>query len=389
MRQLELDDFTFAGEYPWRDEDLMWELHVEKALTDAEISELFRCHLSTVGKWREKHGIENHRGHPKEVFEVLHDPRTLRQLYVEQRLTAQEIADRIDAKACTVRSWLENHDIPRRGAHTRRMEGLSQRLLETLYINHDMTMQEIADELDVGMMTVSKRIHGYSIPVDSSYNGGSQAVIQNPQTLQRLYVDWGLSTHEVAEWLRLSATVVSDSLDRLGIDARREGEPLSNGAVKDEDVLRELYVEKDFSQRGVAEKLGVAIPSVRKHLKRHGFEIKPPTVQRRGERSPHWKGGTENYYGPLWRTRRQQAIERDDRQCQKCGMSLERHVAEHGAELHVHHIVRYADFDDDETAHSLNNLITVCYSCHGDIEGLPIDNRDRERHADAEARGVL
>lgn len=69
-------------------------------------------------------------------------------------------------------------------------------------------------------------------------------------------------------------------------------------------------------------------------------------------------------YGPLWQEQRQKALERDNFECQFCG----REDGENDVGLHVHHQIPYRAFDDDEKAHDLDNLITVCSRCHGRIE---------------------
>jgi 5-methylcytosine-specific restriction endonuclease McrA len=56
---------------------------------------------------------------------------------------------------------------------------------------------------------------------------------------------------------------------------------------------------------------------------------------------------------------------RDCFRCQKCG----KHEEEHDTELHVHHIVPLREFDEPEEANTPTNLVTVCPTCHADVEG--------------------
>jgi hypothetical protein len=69
-----------------------------------------------------------------------------------------------------------------------------------------------------------------------------------------------------------------------------------------------------------------------------------------------------------WSENREKAIERDKQQCQECGMSRGEHREQYGEDLNVHHIKPLKEFDDAEKAHSLDNLKTVCKSCHATIE---------------------
>jgi len=88
----------------------------------------------------------------------------------------------------------------------------------------------------------------------------------------------------------------------------------------------------------------------------------------RGEQHPVWNGSKEGYYGPLWETQREKALERDNHQCQSCGVSDENATIG----LNVHHITEYKEFDNDENAHDLDNLVCLCISCHNKWEGIPV-----------------
>jgi len=95
-----------------------------------------------------------------------------------------------------------------------------------------------------------------------------------------------------------------------------------------------------------------------------------------GENHPRWIGGTSGRYGPGWSTARTRALERDDHTCQRCGLTEEKHREKHaqGRGLDVHHLKRVESFKDQsgeidyETAHQLDNLESLCQSCHGEAE---------------------
>jgi 5-methylcytosine-specific restriction endonuclease McrA len=84
-----------------------------------------------------------------------------------------------------------------------------------------------------------------------------------------------------------------------------------------------------------------------------------------GENHNNWKGGDyKGYYGSNWTRQRRFARKRDKYTCQKCGITED----QLGKHLDVHHIVRFADFDDFKQANKLSNLISVCHSCHLKME---------------------
>src|SRR4030067_1047660 len=79
-------------------------------------------------------------------------------------------------------------------------------------------------------------------------------------------------------------------------------------------------------------------------------------------RHPGWRGGYEPYYGPNWNIQRNKARQRDNYLCQDCGVS----EPVIGQELDVHHInpFRLFGIKHYQKANKINNLITLCKSCH-------------------------
>jgi DEAD/DEAH box helicase domain-containing protein len=69
-----------------------------------------------------------------------------------------------------------------------------------------------------------------------------------------------------------------------------------------------------------------------------------------------------NDYGPQWEEIRQRVLRRDGDGCQVCGRTG------FGSVLHVHHIQPFRSFADRETANQLENLITLCPTCHRKAE---------------------
>jgi DEAD/DEAH box helicase domain-containing protein len=69
-----------------------------------------------------------------------------------------------------------------------------------------------------------------------------------------------------------------------------------------------------------------------------------------------------NDYGPSWPRQRIRTLERDQHRCQICG------ALEINAPHHVHHKKPFRTFPSAEAANQLENLITVCPSCHRKIE---------------------
>lgn len=60
-----------------------------------------------------------------------------------------------------------------------------------------------------------------------------------------------------------------------------------------------------------------------------------------------------------WKSQREAALHRADGRCEACDSS---------EGLEVHHIIKRRVFDDEKTAHALENLCVLCRSCHGRLE---------------------
>lgn len=102
-----------------------------------------------------------------------------------------------------------------------------------------------------------------------------------------------------------------------------------------------------------------------------GYEPRPSMDDQSGENNYNWKGGYGNY-SRAWDSARKRALERDDYECQICGRSDKEHQEAFGKSLDIHHIRPARTFEDQEEAHQLSNLVTLCRSCHAKWEGIPL-----------------
>ena len=84
-------------------------------------------------------------------------------------------------------------------------------------------------------------------------------------------------------------------------------------------------------------------------------KLNQPTPNCWGESHPHWQGGNDKWRGYAWRIQRRAALERDGHKCARCGAT---------GRLQVHHKQDRED-SGGEWDNSLDNLETLCLSCHG------------------------
>lgn len=92
-----------------------------------------------------------------------------------------------------------------------------------------------------------------------------------------------------------------------------------------------------------------------------------------GENNPAYKNGSSSdkrcYRGPHWSRIRKRVYERDEYNCQRCGVkcvSRDDYDGTNGDRIiQAHHIGGYESRDDNK----LRGLVTLCASCHGKVEG--------------------
>lgn len=185
--------------------------------------------------------------------------------------------------------------------------------------------------------------------------------------LRELYVERGLSSMEIAERFDVSDSTIRDNLERYGIEIRSTKESHRLKAPKelrDEDTLRNLYQEKGLTNAEIAERVGVTGSTVTMWRYRHGIPANDPPS---GSEHYAWKENPESVdYGDNWFHQRIAARERDGNTCQICGKEAD------DRNLDVHHITPVRKYDSPEDANELDNLITLCRKCHFRWEGIEL-----------------
>lgn len=256
-----------------------------------------------------------------------------------------------------------------------------------MYCRDGMTQQEIADELECGVSTVSRWIRKHGL---------ASKPWQDKETLQELFIKRGYSLGEVADELGCYRGTIRRWVQKHNLYKRPWHDP---------EVLRELFVEKDLSVEAVADELSCARRTVKewvikydlpndfttyddpvefecywcgKQMVRARWEMESDrqfcstecandwrTETFTGEGHPNWQGGVFPY-GKGWTKRKREGVrERDGRECQHCGRSEEEHLEKFGTKHVVHHIVPARKVDDPEERNAKDNLITLCRGdCH-------------------------
>jgi transposase len=314
------------------------------------------------------------------------DPDTLRELYVEKRLTQPEIAERLGCGDSTISNWLERHDI--------KLPWKDESTMRRLYEDERMSQSEIADHLDCDVQTVERWMPRHGIEGRANSESvrlarlpeKAHAILTDKQRLAELYVGEKMPASEIAETLDVARSTANLYLKRHGL-SRSLGEALSiaqlppdaRETLESKDRMRELYVGEELSLPAIAERLDCGWNTVANYLESHGIERRS-IADALGSGPDHhsWEGGQENRldrYAPNWSEQREARLERDDYECVVCGRDNNEYKQTHGRGLDVHHITPLRRFVTDgeldyERANELTNLITLCRACHARWEGV-------------------
>jgi hypothetical protein len=82
-------------------------------------------------------------------------------------------------------------------------------------------------------------------------------------------------------------------------------------------------------------------------------------------------------YGPGFDDAKKRAVrERDGRECQRCGLDEDTHLAAFDRRLPVHHIEPARTVEDPRERNDMPNLVTVCVACHTKIDTGHAPNPD-------------
>lgn len=300
------------GNRPWADADTLRKLYVDERLSQSEIAERLGCGDSTISNWLDEHGITL----------PWKDGDVMRELYHGQQLSFAQIADELDCSESTVETWIERHGIETRDTP-------------------ESVMLAAHDDAALSVLRDRDTLH--------------ERYVEDKQPPADIAAEIGCGTNTVRRWLR-----------RHGIELRDQSEAAAWSydhandlrVLRDADALREWYHDNEKSIPTIAGEVGCEVRTVADWLEYHGIDTRSIS-EARSSGEPH-----PGYYGPDWPEQREKARDRDGYECRLCGLDDETHKDVHGQELHVHHVVPAATFDDRATANRLANLLTLCRGHH-------------------------
>jgi len=148
----------YTHDLPHKDEEVMRRLYVREQMSVRAIADKFDMGSTTVERWLDRHGIARRDSGGKPDDARFKDPEVLRELYVEEELTRQEMADRLGCSMGDVRYHMEKHDIMKEARPWRDTELLREKCEE-----EHVPVPELSDRWDCGQTTIYYQLEKHDI----------------------------------------------------------------------------------------------------------------------------------------------------------------------------------------------------------------------------------
>lgn len=248
-------------------------------------------------------------------------------------------------------------------------------LLEKLYVEYELTVEEIAARWECVPSTISRWLKRHGL--EAARRGpGTPDELTDEEWLHARYCIEEHNGIEIATELGCSPSAVYRWLKKHSITIR-PGQRPQYTELTDKEWLQSKYIDEGMGFSRIARLVGCDERVVRKWISRHDIPTRP---QSSGFDNQRENGPAGRCFGPNWEEQRAEALERDGHICRVCGITAIEHRKRHGETtgLAVHHIVPRVEFIEDGTFDHLNanrveNLLTVCLSCHAIVEGKKRD----------------
>ncbi len=195
------------------------------------------------------------------------DDEEIARLYVKEQCTLAEIAQELGADDGTIRQRLVRMGVPR-NSRSKAYTLLDDNEIKYMYVVERHTMTEIAQKLGVSAPTIRQRLITQGVPLRSKSE--NLRLPLNEDEIIRLYIEERKSSTEIAQQFGVDRSVILDRLEARGIPRRTSGE--TQQLPLDENEIVRQYIEERKSTCEIARQLGTNDVTILKRLKKQGVE---------------------------------------------------------------------------------------------------------------------
>jgi len=204
------------------------------------------------------------------------DEELLRQKYVDDGLSTRDLEAEWDCCRSTITNWLDKYGIET-PSNPDNAPWQDKETLEKLYIDEGLTCPEIGDRFGVSGSTVDEWRRRL----------GVTRLYKREQWLDKKFNGEGLTIREIAEEADCARKTAAEWLDKLGVRSEedRPADYVEEKAWHDPEMLKELYHGEELSAKRVADRLGCSPQTVRHWLIEFGIPRRSAgytTIEREG-----------------------------------------------------------------------------------------------------------
>ena len=151
--------------YPWRDAEWLRRKYWDEGLTQEKIAEEADTHPNQIRRWMDKLDVETRPTHwNSRKYPELGDEEYLRRVWVEERLSKEEIAEDVGCAPRTVPNVMREYGIERDEPASVFPELASDVALHCLYVERKLTAKDIATLAGTDKQTVLYHLERAEIP---------------------------------------------------------------------------------------------------------------------------------------------------------------------------------------------------------------------------------
>lgn len=148
------------------------------------------------------------------------NPQTLKELYWDDGMTMEELANKFGVSHGTIQYWLNKHNIEKRdtGGYDKNKDYKNKSWLKGEYLEKEKSAIEIAKECDVSKSTIQHHLKKFDIESRSPGGKNKDAQYKNESLLRSLYYEDELELTEIADKFGVGEHTIRYWMDKFGID---------------------------------------------------------------------------------------------------------------------------------------------------------------------------
>jgi len=251
----------------------LYSLYWNQKLTTRAIATKYKVSQETVLKWLKFYNIPRRAPANEQRIEYP-SKKKLKNLYWNQKLSLQHIADLFHVCDGTVLKWMKDYEIPRRSSRNKVIYPPPAEELKNLYWNQELSLQKIANRYNVSKATVQKWFKDYNIQKRKSCN---QAINRPPkEELENLYCRQSLNLQQIAMMYEVSESTVTNWFKFYEILRRKPANEISIPQPKKKKLI-DLYWRQNLTLLQISTKYKASQGTVFKWFKEYSIKTRPTT----------------------------------------------------------------------------------------------------------------